>query len=287
MAPWASTSAAPRPSTPCSRWRRRADAKTWRLVAVKARLFPSSVGYVSFVRELVSEHREPAFRNGSSGFVLDDVPMLGEDAVLQAHDVHHDPIRRSRAEAGKTTMQHQEVSIRQNQLILVPHRRGSVSHQLEQSFSSWRNVVAVHDGAISVVLVVVQCVTASCASRGSSARNEVESCADWATTLPWCAAMTCWTMYRPSPNPPSRPFSCCEVRNGSNRRSTIPGGMVPALVTTRLTVSPRVPSRLTRMGSFAPCCRAFPIRFDTTCESRSGSQTPRRSPSAVTSTLRS
>src|SRR5712664_4066750 len=66
----------------------------------------------SFVRELVSEHRKPAFRGGSRGFVLNDVPMLSEDTVLQAHHVHHDPIRRSCAETRKTTMQHQEISVR-------------------------------------------------------------------------------------------------------------------------------------------------------------------------------
>src|ERR1700730_9911261 len=66
----------------------------------------------SVVRELVSEHRKPAFRGGSRGFVLNDVPMLSEDTVLQAHHVHHDPIRRSCAETRKTTMQHQEISVR-------------------------------------------------------------------------------------------------------------------------------------------------------------------------------
>src|SRR5882672_1660995 len=66
----------------------------------------------SFVWELVSEHRKPAFRAGSRGFVLNDVPMLSEDTVLQAHHVHHDPTRRSCAETRKTTMQHQEISVR-------------------------------------------------------------------------------------------------------------------------------------------------------------------------------
>src|SRR5206468_13052816 len=99
----------------------------------------------SFVRELLSEHRKPAFRCGSRGFVLNDVPMLSEDTVLQAHHVHHDPIRRTCAETRKTTMQHQEVSVRSNQVILVAHCRGSVSHKLEQPLPSWRNVVPVLD----------------------------------------------------------------------------------------------------------------------------------------------
>src|SRR6266404_4164747 len=106
---------------------------------------PARGAVCSFVRELVSENRKPAFRGGSRGFVLDDVPMLSEDTVLQAHHVHHDPTRRSCAETRKTTMQHQEISVRQNQLILVPHCRRSVSHELEQPLPSWPDVVAVLD----------------------------------------------------------------------------------------------------------------------------------------------
>src|SRR5438445_13111175 len=57
----------------------------------------------SFVRELVSEHRKPAFRGGSRGFVLNDVPMLSEDTVRQAHQLHQEPIQRYVAEPRKKT----------------------------------------------------------------------------------------------------------------------------------------------------------------------------------------
>src|SRR5467141_2609262 len=65
----------------------------------------------SFVRELVSEHRKPAFRGGSRGFVLNDVPMLSEDTVLQAHHVRYDPTRRSCAETSKPTRQPPEIAV--------------------------------------------------------------------------------------------------------------------------------------------------------------------------------
>ena len=51
-------------------------------------------------RRSAAHSSEAAFRGGSRGFVLNDVPMLSEDAVLQAHDVHHHPIRRFCAETG-------------------------------------------------------------------------------------------------------------------------------------------------------------------------------------------
>jgi hypothetical protein len=45
-------------------------------------------------RELVAEHRQAAPRLLARGLVLDHVPVLGQLAVLEAHDIHHDPVRR-------------------------------------------------------------------------------------------------------------------------------------------------------------------------------------------------
>ena len=45
-------------------------------------------------RELVAEHRQAADGCFLCHLVLDDVPVLGQLAVLEAHDIHHDPVRR-------------------------------------------------------------------------------------------------------------------------------------------------------------------------------------------------
>src|SRR5947208_16291630 len=40
------------------------------------------------------EHGQAANGRFLCRFVLDDVPVLGKSAVLEAHDIHHDPVRR-------------------------------------------------------------------------------------------------------------------------------------------------------------------------------------------------
>ena len=42
--------------------------------------------------KFVPEHGPPALRRLSRRLVLDDVPMLGEQAVFDTQDVDHDPV---------------------------------------------------------------------------------------------------------------------------------------------------------------------------------------------------
>src|ERR1700730_18962266 len=42
--------------------------------------------------KFVPEHGPPALRRLSRRLVLDDVPMLGDQAVFDTHDVDHDPV---------------------------------------------------------------------------------------------------------------------------------------------------------------------------------------------------
>ena len=42
--------------------------------------------------KFVPEHGPPALRSLSRRLVLDDVPMLGEQAVFDTQDVDHDPV---------------------------------------------------------------------------------------------------------------------------------------------------------------------------------------------------
>ena len=51
-------------------------------------------------RKLVSEHGQATAGCFLFHLVLDDVPVLGQFAILQAHDIHHDPVRRQ-ADAAK------------------------------------------------------------------------------------------------------------------------------------------------------------------------------------------
>ena len=50
--------------------------------------------------------------------VLDDVPVFGEPAVLEADNVNHDPVR-GLADARKPAMQHQHVALRHDQTVLI------------------------------------------------------------------------------------------------------------------------------------------------------------------------
>jgi hypothetical protein len=45
-------------------------------------------------RKLVAEHGQAADRLFLRDFVLDDIPVLGQQAVLETHDIHHNPVRR-------------------------------------------------------------------------------------------------------------------------------------------------------------------------------------------------
>ena len=45
--------------------------------------------------ETIAEHRQAALGLGASGFVLEDVPVLGEPSVLDADDVGGDPCGRA------------------------------------------------------------------------------------------------------------------------------------------------------------------------------------------------
>jgi hypothetical protein len=50
-------------------------------------------------RKFVSEHRITALGLRTRGFVLNDIPVLGENSILHAHNVHNDPIGYSFAQS--------------------------------------------------------------------------------------------------------------------------------------------------------------------------------------------
>src|SRR5690242_18405471 len=94
--------------------------------------------------ELVAEHGEAAHRVGLAGLVLDDVPMLGELAVLDSKNVGDDPVA-GLAVAGEATVEDHVVTIRDDEPGFVLQRRGRRLDQVEQSGSAGRDVGAVLD----------------------------------------------------------------------------------------------------------------------------------------------
>ena len=70
-----------------------------------------AISYLSFVIwESLSEHRSPAFRLLFGGFILNDVPMLDKDSVLNAQNICGNPIHSS-TEPAKSAVHDYEVSL--------------------------------------------------------------------------------------------------------------------------------------------------------------------------------
>ena len=74
--------------------------------------------------------------------VLDDVPVLGQFAMLKAHDIHHDPVRRQ-ADAAKPTVKQHVVAIGDDKPILVTEVIGETFDHVEESLASGGNVRTV------------------------------------------------------------------------------------------------------------------------------------------------
>src|SRR5882757_144126 len=68
----------------------------------------------------VPEHRRTAFRLVSGGLVLQDVPMFGKHAVLDAYYVGGDPVGFA-ATSGKPAVQDDVLAVSDDQLVFVMH----------------------------------------------------------------------------------------------------------------------------------------------------------------------
>ena len=94
----------------------------------------------------LAEHRQARHGFGLRRLVLEDVPVLGELAVLDADDVSGDP-RRQAAVAGEATVSDDEIALGYDQLVFVAQRRRRRSDQVEQALAAWRDMGAVLDVA--------------------------------------------------------------------------------------------------------------------------------------------
>ena len=72
------------------------------------------------------------------------VPMLGENAVGDAHDVCRDPVRRP-AMTRESSVDDYEIAFGHNHTRLVPERRRNAFYKIEQTLAARLNVRTVLD----------------------------------------------------------------------------------------------------------------------------------------------
>jgi hypothetical protein len=71
---------------------------------------------------MVAKHREAALGLFPSGFVLNHVPMLHENSIVDSENVRGDPVDRL-AKAGESAMNDDKISVGHNGARLIPKRR--------------------------------------------------------------------------------------------------------------------------------------------------------------------
>src|SRR5438445_11224364 len=81
------------------------------------------------------EHRKAALRFGLRGLVLQYVPMLGEDAVGNAHDLRSNPASWP-AESRKAAVHDHEIVAGKNDAVLVPYGIGGAPDEVDQSIAA-------------------------------------------------------------------------------------------------------------------------------------------------------
>src|SRR5580700_2245153 len=77
-------------------------------------------------------------------FILNDVPMLHKDSVLNAHNICGNPINRQ-AEIRKSPMDHDEISIGDDRSWLILERRRKTLDEIEQTLPTRCDMSAVLD----------------------------------------------------------------------------------------------------------------------------------------------
>src|SRR5713101_6302339 len=97
----------------------------------------SSVG-----RECSSEHGPLAYRLFFGRFILNDVPMLDKDPVLNAQNICGNPIHRS-TETAKSPVHDREVSLSHDRSRFVLQRWGDALDEIEQTLTTRCDMSAV------------------------------------------------------------------------------------------------------------------------------------------------
>ena len=95
-------------------------------------------------RKRVAEHRPAALGLLLSRLVLDDVPVLDEDPILDPEDVRRDPVH-GRPEPRKPPMDDDEVAVSHDHPGLVFQRRRHALDEVEEALAAGRDVRTVLD----------------------------------------------------------------------------------------------------------------------------------------------
>src|SRR5882672_7244683 len=109
-------------------------------------------------RKTCTEHRSFTLRLFFGHFILNDIPMLDQKAVLDANNICGNPIYRS-TEVAKSPVNNHEVTLGDNRSRFVPQRGRKTLDELEESFSAGFNVSAVLD-VVSGPISLGPCVVA-------------------------------------------------------------------------------------------------------------------------------
>src|SRR5713101_4751407 len=108
-------------------------AQDWRSDGFIARAASGRAPRPRFPRlggKLVAEHGQPAHRRGPCRLVLEHIPVLRQESVLDPQDVARDPVRGS-AVAGESPVRDDIVPFGHDQVRLVPKRRGCRLDEVE------------------------------------------------------------------------------------------------------------------------------------------------------------
>ena len=100
----------------------------------------------------IAEHREAAFGLLASRLVLNHIPVLDENPILDSQDVHHDPIS-GLAESGESAMHHDEISVGHDDARLIPESWRQPFDEVEQPFAPLLDVSTVLDVARGPILL--------------------------------------------------------------------------------------------------------------------------------------
>src|ERR1700722_15578428 len=101
-----------------------------------------SSGMTASAGKSVSEHGQAADGGFLCRLVLNDVPVFSQLAVLEAHDVHNDPVHRT-AYAAKPAVEQHVVAIGDAEPVLVAEIFWNSLDQGEKPLASGRNVGGV------------------------------------------------------------------------------------------------------------------------------------------------
>src|SRR5260370_27730754 len=105
-------------------------------------LLVETCSFSSVGRERSSEHGPLAYRLFFRRFILNDVPMLDKDSVLNAHNICGNPIHRS-TETAKSPVHDHEVSLSHNRSRLVLQRWWDALDEIEQTLAAGCDMSAV------------------------------------------------------------------------------------------------------------------------------------------------